>query len=60
MGSVTVGLSKSLSTVIVFFLSHLLFCSIPGEENQCINGYKVLSLIIVVFGVCFYSYGASK
>ena len=56
VGSVTVGIAKSISSVTIFVTSHYLFCS-DDEKGQCINIFKLISLGIVLSGVIMYNVG---
>ena len=56
VGSVTMSIVKSISLVTLFLFSHLLFCS-TATPSQCINEFKIISLIIVLLGFVFYNTG---
>ncbi|CAL6086581.1 Conserved_hypothetical protein [Hexamita inflata] len=55
VGSVSTGVGKSISSIIVFVLSHVLFCS--QQASQCIDVWKIVSLCVVLAGVMTYSVG---
>ncbi|CAL5996114.1 Conserved_hypothetical protein [Hexamita inflata] len=55
VGSVSTGVGKSISSIIVFVLSHILFCEL--QTSQCIDMWKMISLGVVVCGVITYSVG---
>ena len=57
-GATTTGVLKGVQTVLVFGLSHIAFCKI--QASQCFSNVKLLSLIIVLIGVTFYSLFESK
>lgn len=57
VGSVAMGIAKAISSVVVFVLSDLCFCS--SDQGQCINSWKTISLCIVLTGVIAYSVGTA-
>lgn len=57
VGSTTTGVLKGVQSVLVFVLSHYLFCSV--SQAQCFTETKGVSLGLVLLGVFLYSYFAS-
>jgi len=58
LGAVMVGVNKAASSAGVFVLSHLVFCS--SDPVQCIDVYKVVSLLLVLGGVVLYTLASGK
>lgn len=58
LGSVSVGIGKSISSITVFILSHFLFCGY--QASQCIDVWKSISLGVVVAGVLIYTVGVVR
>jgi len=58
VGSTTTGVLKGVQSVLVFVLSHYLFCSV--SQAQCFTETKGVSLGLVLLGVFLYSYFASN
>ncbi|CAI2181189.1 16674_t:CDS:2, partial [Funneliformis geosporum] len=53
LGNVSTGILNSLRAIVVFGLSHFMFCHI--DEGQCFNIWKGWSAIIVVGFVTIFS-----
>ncbi|KAI8362376.1 hypothetical protein B0O80DRAFT_435745 [Mortierella sp. GBAus27b] len=53
INSVAVGIMQSLRAVLVFVMSHYLFCSI--STTQCFNEWKFVSAIVVIGCVTLFS-----
>jgi drug/metabolite transporter (DMT)-like permease len=51
--AVTAGVSKSLQAAGTFLLSALIFCH--SEHDQCLNTWKIIGMIGIVFFVLWYS-----
>jgi drug/metabolite transporter (DMT)-like permease len=51
--AVTAGVSKSLQAAGTFMLSALIFCK--TEHDQCLNVWKIVGMIGIVFTVLWYS-----
>ncbi|CAI2181167.1 10176_t:CDS:2 [Funneliformis geosporum] len=58
LGNVSTGILNSLRAIVVFGLSHFMFCHI--DEGQCFNIWKGWSAIIVVGFVTIFSISKSK
>jgi len=54
IAAVTAGVIKAITAASVFFLSHFLFCN--SEPAQCINSWKIIGSVGVVFGVLVYTF----
>ncbi|CAJ1357600.1 unnamed protein product [Effrenium voratum] len=52
VGVVSTGVAKALQGVLVFVLSHLLYCR--QDESQCFSSLKGVSLLVVTWGVLTY------
>jgi drug/metabolite transporter (DMT)-like permease len=53
INSVAVGIMQSLRAVLVFVMSHYLFCSV--STTQCFNEWKFVSAIVVIGCVTLFS-----
>ncbi|GIQ79407.1 hypothetical protein KIPB_000052 [Kipferlia bialata] len=53
VGSVSMAVFKTVASVGVFLGSALFFCSI--DQTECLTGYKIASLVVVIIGVVGYS-----
>jgi drug/metabolite transporter (DMT)-like permease len=53
VGSVATGVMKGVQSVAVLLLSHEVFCSI--EATQCFTRSKGVSLVVVLWGVFYYT-----
>lgn len=53
-GATSAGVMKGLQAVLVFLLTHLLFCGKTGGDELCFTKSKFLSLVTVVGGVICY------
>ncbi|CAE7480314.1 unnamed protein product [Symbiodinium natans] len=58
VGAVSTGMAKALQGVVVFALSHVLYCR--QDESQCFSLAKGLSLLIVTAGVVSYVLATSS
>lgn len=58
LGAVMVGVNKAVSSAGVFILSHLVFCS--SDSGQCIDLFKIVSLLLVLGGVVLYTLASGK
>ncbi|KAF9970829.1 hypothetical protein BGZ73_006388 [Actinomortierella ambigua] len=56
VGSVATGLLQSLRAVLVFLMSHLMFCS--QDRGQCFNEAKGVSAVVVIGFVLLFSLSA--
>jgi drug/metabolite transporter (DMT)-like permease len=59
-GSVMAGVMKGLQAVLVFVVTHFLFCGKTGGSEMCFSQDKLLSLITVVGGVCLFAASTSN
>jgi len=53
-GSVSTGILQSLRAIFVFLLSSLFYCD--NHPEQCLNTPKILSTVVVVSGVLYFTY----
>ncbi|TNJ26971.1 hypothetical protein GMRT_15098 [Giardia muris] len=58
VGAVMVGVNKAISSVGVFVISHFTFCKV--ESANCIDVYKICSLVLVVSGVVCYTLASNR
>jgi drug/metabolite transporter (DMT)-like permease len=58
LGAVSAAVMKGLQAVLVFVMADIIFCG--AHKHQCIDSYKVVSLVIVVGGVLAYAAVTSK
>jgi len=58
LGNVSTGILNSLRAIIVFGLSHMMFC--PIDHGQCFNIWKGWSAIIVIGFVTVFSVSKSR
>lgn len=58
VGVVSTGVAKALQGVLVFVLSHPLYCK--QDESQCFSSVKGVSLLIVISGVLAYISATSQ
>ena len=59
-GSTSAGVFKGLQAVLVFVLTHLVYCGRVGGDEMCFSTIKFLSLVTVAGGVLWYGYATSK
>jgi drug/metabolite transporter (DMT)-like permease len=57
VGAVSTGVLQSLRAVSVFGISSIAFCSHHSE--QCVNGPKIISMVVVAIGLTAYSHWAA-
>ncbi|KAF9133618.1 hypothetical protein BGW39_009346 [Mortierella sp. 14UC] len=57
INNIAVGIMQSLRAVLVFVMSHYLFCGI--SSTQCFNQWKFLSAIVVIGCVTLFSFNSS-
>jgi drug/metabolite transporter (DMT)-like permease len=53
-GATSAGVMKGLQAVLVFLLTHLVFCGRTGGEEMCFSASKLISLLTVAGGVITY------
>jgi drug/metabolite transporter (DMT)-like permease len=53
-GATSAGVLKGLQAVLVFLISSMVLCGRIGGSEMCWTHTKLLSLIVVVFGILFY------
>merc|ERR1712137_74456 len=58
LGAVSAAVMKGLQAVLVFVMADIIFCG--AHEHQCIDAYKLVSLVIVVGGVLAYAAVTSR
>ncbi|KAG0380505.1 hypothetical protein BGX24_007700 [Mortierella sp. AD032] len=57
INNIAVGIMQSLRAVLVFVMSHYLFCGV--SSTQCFNQWKFLSAIVVIGCVTLFSFNSS-
>ncbi|KAF9537098.1 hypothetical protein BGW38_010084 [Lunasporangiospora selenospora] len=57
INNVAVGIMQSLRAVLVFVMSHYLFCSV--SSTQCFNEWKFVSAIVVIGFVTMFSFSSN-
>ncbi|GJJ73362.1 hypothetical protein EMPS_05720 [Entomortierella parvispora] len=56
INNIAVGIMQSLRAVLVFVMSHYLFCGI--SQTQCFNEWKFISAIVVIGCVTLFSFSS--
>lgn len=59
-GSTSAGVFKGLQAVLVFVLTHLIYCGRVGGDEMCFSTIKFLSLVTVAGGVLWYGHATSQ
>ena len=59
-GSTSAGVFKGLQAVLVFILTHIIYCGRVGGAEMCFSVIKFLSLVTVAGGVLSYGYATSR
>jgi hypothetical protein len=54
------GVLKGLQAVLVFAVTHLLFCGRTGGNEMCFSRGKFFSLVTVVSGVMLFSWSTKE
>ncbi|KAF9548932.1 hypothetical protein EC957_005284 [Mortierella hygrophila] len=57
INNIAVGIMQSLRAVLVFVMSHYLFCGV--SNTQCFNQWKFMSAIVVIGCVTLFSFNSS-
>ncbi|KAG9070043.1 hypothetical protein KI688_009373 [Linnemannia hyalina] len=57
INNIAVGIMQSLRAVLVFVMSHYLFCGV--SSTQCFNQWKFMSAIVVIGCVTLFSFNSS-
>ncbi|KAG0281646.1 hypothetical protein BGZ95_001005 [Linnemannia exigua] len=57
INNIAVGIMQSLRAVLVFVMSHYLFCGV--SSTQCFNQWKFLSAIVVIGCVTLFSFNSN-
>lgn len=58
-GATSAGVFKGLQAVLVFLLTHVLYCGRLGGTEMCFSTMKLLSLVTVSVGVLGYGFATS-
>jgi hypothetical protein len=53
-GATSVGVMKRSQAILVFVVTHMVFCGRTGGKEMCFTRAKLMSMIIVVGGVVWY------
>lgn len=59
-GSTSAGVFKGLQAVLVFMITHVIYCGRVGGAEMCFSVVKFVSLVTVTGGVLGYGYATSK